>query len=450
MYLATLGILGYMRKTTIIASYLFLVAATATSVSAEQPVSDKLPDILTLEYALSLADEPHPALLLNQADIMQSEAEQIRVDAGDDFDIYLDARLRFVEPSAIAYDQDSDDHRLGLVIKKDLYDFGRQEANSKSAQAKTEGHRFSYLEARAKRRLLIAQRFFDVLLADLVFFRYNEEMAVEYIVLDRLRARKELGRASDLQITEQEQLYQRVRFLRTDSQNEQRRSRARLAEAMNRPGNLPAELATPKLDMLERKLPEYEDLLKLAFDNNNRLKALRAQLMAAEQQLELARAQDNPQLEGRAEAYSYTREMGSYDDYRIGMTLRVPIYDGARTDADIAAAQAGIYRARARLQEAESEIRQAVLDTWLELDGLRVKREQMAAVRNFREMDLDHKRALYEMELRTDLGKGMARITEAQYLVQQADYQMTLAWIRLDILTGQLKLLDQQSTSAVK
>jgi len=66
----------------------------------------------------------------------------------------------------------------------------------------------------------------------------------------------------------------------------------------------------------------------------------------------------------------------------------------------------------------------------------------MKVLRNYRDLNLDRSRALYEMEVSTDLGDSMVQITEAEYLSAQADYKMAEAWTRLDILTGQLKLAE--------
>jgi len=427
------------------ATFFSLLIAQASHSYAETPEVKRLPSTLTLEYALSLADEPHPNLLLDKADLATAEARQKMIESEDDLNARIQAQLQYIDPSPIAYDQGNDDHRLGLIINKDLYDFGLQASRSQSAQLQTTGYRYAYQDSRAKRRLEIARRYFDVLLADLVFYRYNEEMAVEYILLDRLKARKELGKASDLEVIEQEQHYQEVRYLRADSQNKQRRTRAALAEVLNRPGQLPSELAVPELGMLKKELPEYEDLLKMAFENNNKLKMLRARLASAQSDIESARAGDNPKLKGNFEAYSYTHEWGSADRLRAGVTLEIPLYDGDRTDSAVANARAKLYKIQAELLQAESEIRQAVLDTWLELDSLKIKREHVNAIQNYREMDLDHRRALYEMEVKTDLGKGMALISEAQFFVKQTEYKMASAWIRLDILTGQLKLPEDRT-----
>lgn len=420
--------------------YIVLGIFATHAVSAVQDDKTKLPDNLTLEYALNLADEPHPQLMLREADIRQAQAEQAIVDSSTDTEVSLDGRLRYVEPpDAFSY-LSHNDSSIGLTISKKLYDFGEQDARHKAAQAEVSATQYAFLDARAQRRLVIMQRFFDVILADLQFNRYNEEMAVEYVSFDRLRKRKEAGEVSDYQVKQQETRYQHVRYLRYAAENEQRRTRALLAESLNHPGELPSDLAKPNLTVLKRKLPDYDDLLVLAMDHNYKLKALRDELEAAEQQVAAARASNNPKLIGEVEAYDYARDLGSYDKFRAGVSIKIPLFAGSRTDAQTAKAQARLYNLRAQFQETQNQIRQRVLDTWLQLQSLAAHRQEMKSLRDYRDLNLDRSRALYEMEVTADLGDAMVQVTEAEYLSAQADYQMAEAWTRLDILTGQLKL----------
>ena len=310
----------------------------------------------------------------------------------------------------------------------------------KAARAEVAASQYAFLDTRAQRRLVIMQRFFDVILADLQFNRYNEEMAVEYVSFDRLRKRKKAGEVSDYKVKKQEARYQQVRYLRVAAENEQRRTRALLAEALNHPGELPSELAKPDLSVLKRKIPDYDDMLALAMAHNYKLKALHDKLEAAQQQVAAARASDNPKLVGELEAYDYARHLGGYDKYRAGISVKIPLFTGSRTDAQTARAQARLYNIRAQLQATQSQIRQQLLDTWLELQSLQARRQEMKTLRDYRDLNLDRSRTLYEMEVTADLGDAMVQITEAEYLSTQADFKMAEAWKRLDILTGQLKL----------
>lgn len=417
-----------------------LVVFGVPSAMAASADKTKLPDTLTLEYALSLADQEHPQLMMREADVLQARADQAVVDSSTDTQVTLEGRVRYVEPPSDYAYLSHNDSNIGLTITKPLYDFGLKEARTRAAQAEVAATQSAYLDARAQRRLTIMTRYFNVVLADLQFNRYNEEMAVEYVNFDKLRKRKESGEVSDYQVKKQEASYQHIRYLRYAAENDQRRTRAQLAEALNHPGELPSNLARPDLTVLKRKLPDYDDMLALAMQHNYKLKSLQDKLSAAQQQVVAARASDNPELVGELGAYDYARQLGGYDRYRAGISIKIPLFAGDRTDAQTAKAQARLYGIRAQLEDAQSQIRQALLDTWLQLQSLQARRQEMKVLSDYRDLNLDRSRALYNMEVTADLGDAMVQVTEAEYLSKQVDYQMAEAWTRLDILTGQLKL----------
>lgn len=414
-----------------------LVLGPTTSLLAAEDRA-KLPEPLTLEYALSLADEVTPNLQLYQADIAAAQAGIKAAESLSGFNSLLEARARWVDPADLASDQDSDDHRLGIIATQTLYDFGRSYAAETSAQHSLEASKLLYFDARQRRRIEIMQRYFDVLLADLRFFRYNEEMATAFLAMDRMRDRRELGQASDLDVLEKEVENQRIRHLRYKSENEQRRTRALLAQALNRPEQLSATLAKPKLPQLKRKLDEVEKYQQLAKINNPLLKSFQLQVIATEQKVKEARAIYNPTLQGKVEAYSYSRELGSSDNWRAGVTLEVPLTTGGNSDARVATAQAQLYRARAKLRDRQFVVQQAVLETWLELGSLRIRLDEMHANSEYRELYLDRSRALYEMEVKTDLGDAMVKVSEAERNLRQIEFNIALAWARLEALTGQM------------
>jgi outer membrane protein TolC len=406
------------------------VAGQSRAVSPEP-----LPEPLTLEYALSLVDAPHPELQQRQAELDTARAVEQEVDAGTGWNTYLEGRLRYIEPPATVIDQSRDDHRLGLFVDKTLYDFGRSDAEMEAARQSTRRAEILYQQRRRQRRLDIMQRYFDVVLADLDFYRYNEEMSVEFVRLDKLRDRFELGQVSDIEVLEQQARYQKVRQKFIVSQNRQRLTRARLAYVLGRPGNLPATVARPaRIPHTDRRLPEVELLQRRAMQNNAGLEALRARLAAARAELALARSGDNPTLVGSGEASTYSRERAGYDDWRVQLTLQVPLTDGGRSDAAASKAQARIYELQAELADREERVRQQVLELWLSLEGLQVQREQARSQIEFRELYLDRSRALYELEVRTDLGDAMVRYTQAERQQLATEFQIALAWEQLDLL----------------
>lgn len=409
-----------------------VVGLLPQSVSGQEP----LPEPLTLEHALALADAPHPDLLRAQADLDQARARRSRTLADGNFQAAVEGRMQWVEPSSIAPDRDHDDHQVGLVLSKRLYDFGRTESRVSAADAEVQGERLRYADTRAQRRLDIMRAYFDVLLADLRYARDNEAMAVAYVDLDRLRDRLELEQISDLEVLEAETEYQRIRRRRYASDVQRRATRARLALALNRPGMLPSDLVPPELPDLDRELPEVEVLQQQAIAGNPQLQALRAQLEAARARIEAARAGKYPTIDGAFEAAEYSRELGSSDTLRAGIVFRMPLYTGGAIDSEIARRQAEFRRVQAELAARDMQVRQAALELWQEVYVLRAQQDQAFTTIDYRDLYLDRARALYQMDIRTDLGDSMVEFSAARLLQARTRYELALALARLDALRG--------------
>ena len=410
------------------------------AVAQAEQVAQKntLPEPLTLEYALSLPQGQYPALQRMNANIQKALAGEQLIDASDDVDFKLEGQLRWIDPSVVSTNQSSDDHRLGLIASKTLYDFGRQETQLSAANDDVQSQRLSYQNAIEEHRIEVMRRYFDVLLADLQFSRYNEEMAVAYIQWDRMKQRRRLKQAIDVDVLKLETEYQKIRRLRYSSEAMQRQTRAKLAAVLNHPGQLSSTLAQPDLPVLKNKLPEVEQLQQEALKNNLGLRVLRKKLEAAQQRVLAARRAYGPMLTGKVEAFTYSRVVASSDTWRAGVTLDVPLYTGKRNSAAVAQAKANEYQIQAEVKEREYNISQAVLETWLNIDTLRIQRQEMHTRANYEDSALDQSRSLYELEIKADLGMSMVRVSEAEYLVKQTDYKMAIAWERLKLLTGQL------------
>lgn len=419
---------------------IFFIGAVLTvplSLLASENI-ESLPEPFTLEKALEFADRYHPDLAISESLVKQAEAGVLQADATDDLDIRVQALAQWIDPAENSPYQQSDNHRLSLLVDKPLYDFGMQATRKEQANKNLQAQQYLHINARQQRRLNIMRRFFDVLLADVNFYRYNEEMATAFVRLDKLRDRFELGQVSELEILKQDVEFQKMRRLRLASQNNQRLTRSALALSLGNPKLIADTLSKPELPVLTRKLPEVDVLQKQALENNVSIKSLRSQLQAAQQAVELARSSDNPVLKGQLEAHEYSRETGSTDSWRAGLVLEVPLSKGGRTDANVARYRARVYEAQAMLNKSEAVLQQEVLQLWLELEALQSKREEMLALTDYSELYLDKSRALYEMEVRSTLGDAMITVTKAQYESLKADLDLAYAWTRMDALTGSM------------
>lgn len=406
------------------------------AMAAEPPVA--VPRVLTLEQAWAFAEARHPDLDHAQARLDAARAGLDLAASANGTRALVDLTPQWVQPSVRTEDELVNDSRARLVISKRLYDFGRTSSQQQAARADIHARELMLVDARQARRLDILTRFLAVLLADLRYAVDNETMAHQYTSFDKARESQRLGQISEVDVLEFEHRYQEALIVRTRSQKRQAQARLQLAIALGRPEDLPAELAWPPLPGNDRPVPEYKTLLEQVMQKNPALLALRQETQAVQAQVAAERARRYPILSAEGEAARYERNIGSRDDLRATLNLRIPLWQGGEEQAHIAAALARLHEQEARLYRAEHNLRQNVLDLVQELENLKVERNAARVRSTYRDRYMDRSRALYELEVRTHLGDAMARVTEAQWQASNVEVRLALTWAQIDALTGDL------------
>ena len=408
---------------------------TDTAVAAA-PSSATLPEPLTLDYALSLGEEPHPDLQAATAARDAAAAEQDLAGSAYGLNAGLTAAAVWSEPSNLALEQSYNDSRAGVYVRKRLYDFGRTRGLTAAAAAEASGSELHVADTRLQRRLAILDGYLNVLLADLRFRVQDEAMAIAYTRLDRLTDRHELGQISDVDLLAAQTTYQETRTARLMAEAEQRTARVRLAEVLNRPGQLSVVLSEPDMGAVEGDVPELTALTADVLVASPRVQALQAATEAARERMRAARALERPIISARADATEYHRESGSTDPWAVGLELEVPLFTGGRGAAERARARAHLARSEAELAQLQSQLRQTVRSLWEEIHVLRASRDEARTRQDYRELYLDRSRALYEMEFNADLGDAMVESSAARLHQAELDYRLLLNWARLNALRG--------------
>ncbi len=418
---------------------IFVTIAISLKISglSAQETKQTLPQPLTLEYALSLAsDTTHPTISQIHARKQVAAASLQSLEAGSDLSLTLNGRLRWSKPINPVTDSVVDDHQLSLNLRKSLIDFSGHDyaVNSARLQLKSSEHTFEH--ALENQRLIIMQRFFDVILADLQYDYDNEQLATVYVNFNRLRDKNELGQVSDIDLLEQDSLVQAALLKRSQSEGLQRATRAQLALALNHPDDLPSVVVTPQLNNHWNNIPEYQVIRDLALTTNLQLLALTQRVEAASAAIYAALSANYPDVIGEVELADYTRKIGTADRWRVGVSVSVPLIDGGKQSAAISKAYAEKAQIQSEYELMRRSIEQQILDVWLELKQLQLKRKQVEAQRSFRELYLDRSRANYELEFKTDLGDAMVQLSKIQLQQSQVEFEAAIAWEKLKVLTS--------------
>jgi len=405
-------------------------------VNAEVKDNTALPENLTLEYALSLSTNDHPDNVVAQMRLSGAEARKNSVEGENGFQTTLSGRLRWIEPASRLLDPERDDHAIALSARKRLYDFGKSSASIAAADALVGTQQWRLFEQQEQHRIAIMQAFFDVILADLAYARDNELMANKYVRFDRARDRNKLGQIADVELLEAENKYHVARSVRYASDVRRRSARSVLANILNHPGELPANLVRPELAVLSHPLPDIDSLQKQVLDTNPGIQALRQQVESFQQKVLSARARKKPTIDLELQAADYTRNLRANDKYRAGIVFEMPLSSSGAIDADIAEQRALLVEAQAELRKAEMEVHHQVLELWQQLYIIKAQRDEAGVFSAYRDAALDRDRGLYELDVAADLGDSLSLYSAANYQSAKADFDYALTWARLEALLG--------------
>lgn len=393
-----------------------------------------IPDPLTLEQAIQLIDSEHPELLQQKLAIERTQIERAEADNHQNLTVSLLGRVRWIKPRN--NDTTEDDHTLRLVISKLLYDGGNTKIQQQAAVLAEQAADLQYQKNRDLYRIGVMKKFLDIILADLAAAGANESMASAFVRFDRAQDNHELGKLSDIDLLRIENIYQTERLKAVKAEGKARSMRQVLALALNRPGQQPSQLAEPELDVNGRVLPDFNTLLETVIQGSRQLTVLDKSLEAAQKKVEQVRSTYHPNITAQVERASYSRSLNSNDRWRAGIEFSIPIYDGGQRDVAIRKAQIHINELIYKRKQYELELRAQVRELYEQFNVLNAERQASDVFSDYRGLYMDRSRALYEMEVRTDLGDAMIQISASQLRDARQRFQMALLLAQINLLAG--------------
>ena len=425
--------------------YFFLSLVLLMTFCYQQTVlaqqTPNIPEPLTLQYALSRADlMDSPEMMSFSAQQQIALAEQELAYAQEGLYVYINGRLRYVEPSRIVPASETNDSKLSLDISKRLFDFGQTRSFINASKANLASVNVLYSDFLSQRKVTILQAYFNVLLADIIYSRSMEAMSVVYVRLDKLRSEFELGKISDIELLKAENDYRSVRREQIQAQSDQRLTRHRLAQLIT-PGHLPDQLEAPDLKQLsalsiKRELQNIKQLTAQALEQNPRLLAIEQKQKSAHLKLEGYQAEKYPVIDARLQAADYARELGTSDKYRAGIEVSIPLYQAGQENAKIKRTTGELIQLESERLLMQQDIEQTILELWLKISDLKRQFNDSDFTITYRDLYLDRSRALYELEVTSDLGDAMVKLSDAQLYKTQTVFELAIAWAKLDALLG--------------
>ena len=414
----------------------------------EERIPPPLPEPLTLSDALLIGTQSHPELAVAQNQVAAAEISLGKVDASYGVNAFVELQPRLSSRAAADSVDFQDDSRYGLVIRKRLTDFGRTESRKEAAQSDIAASQARFVTRLDRHRLGIMRSFFAVILADHAYRARNERLAIAYFRYSRMAERRDrFEQYSDLEVAKQEAAYRKAYVARHRADLERRQRRHALALKLGRPGELSSELLVPDLSAYrDREIPEYSNVIDEAIATSSILKAHRANVASAQAKVSVAEKLNSPVVSADFEAREYhDSSFSSRDRYRLNLKFIMPLFDGTHVrDTEVALAENALAQKQAELLMAEYGIREDVLSL---ISDLLVNRAAIVAAEadeTYRSYYQDRSRAMYEMEMRSDLGDAQAAAAEAMLEAARVDFEQALLWAELDALLARpLALMEE-------
>lgn len=398
--------------------------------------SPPIPQPLTLKQALLFATNQHPEQIITDAQQRAAEVELGVAERSQAMSVDLSGRIRW--KSLQQTDGGLSDHQLALTARKPLYDFGRSALAEQVAAGAVSQARWAAIDGAEQRKLEIMERFFAVLLADLQRTVEDEAMTIAYLRYKKKLDREVMGDYSEVDLLQGESRFQDARARQKRAEAEQRLSRLQLSEVMNRPGEVPSMLVAPSRSpqQIFEALEEIELLQQRAESGNRLLQQYSERVVAAEQAVEQARLGKSPELEAAFEVLENSRVTSSKDRWRASLLLELPLLDGGVNSQQVAAAREALRIARARYELQKRQLSEEINQQHLQLKVLDAQWQADQIAAEYREIELERNRALYEQEQQSNLGDALVGVSKSHLRSAQSRFEAILTRARLDWLVG--------------
>ncbi|HPF84759.1 hypothetical protein SDC9_44583 [bioreactor metagenome] len=364
-----------------------LVILTVLTLSGSLFAEEKT---ISLEECLALAEANHPALEEARAALAGQQAKlgQVRVS---------NALKGNLSASGSRNSGSDGSYTTSFSVSKLLSDSGKNALERKSQGLSVDAASESQRETVLSVRTGVKDAYYGLLLA--MRKRDQAESAVKTYQrhLDKARGFYDAGVKARFDVTKAEVDLSNARIDLVSAESSLETARAALSRAVG----VPLDHARPVSDFLApRDIPAENFALEQALENRPDIRSSRLKSRAGKLGISIAAKSNAATISVTGSAKLSGTGLPPDDDYSVGITLSVPVFDGGLTDYRIAEARASADGLDASLKKLEQTVRYEV-------------RSALLSVR-----------------------EAEARIPAAELLVRQAEENLTLAEGRYEMGVG--------------
>ncbi len=195
------------------------------------------------------------------------------------------------------------------------------------------------------------------------------QLETDNALLKQTQERRQSGLVAQIDVSTSQVQQQTQRQRIATLENDFAKQKINLARIVGIPPNDHYEL-TDDVGFSPAPAASVEEALTKAFANRADLKAAEAQLRAAENAHSAARAERLPSLALSADYGAIgVNPSQSHGTFTVVGTLRIPIWQGGKTEGDIQQADAVLIQRRAELEDTKSRIESDIRNAFLDLEA---------------------------------------------------------------------------------
>lgn len=329
----------------------------------------------------------------------------------------------------------------GLRVQQTIYDFGRRQSQVDQAKAGRVKAERQVATKRARRAFRAVQAFYTTLLAEAQIRVQRRQIEQFEKTLSVVRRRQDAGTATEFEVQSTLARLSEARSQLTRLQSQREGQAAELRRLLGRSRDDSLTLRGTIDSLAETSsLPNADALAATALQKHPAVRAAEAQVQAARREVEVADKSDAPTLALTAEAGVMN---GFPDDpgaprlnESVGVSLRVPLFEGFATRRRVEKSRAAAQAAEARLtdlrRQVETRVVQKTSELRASLDQLkatntRLKQAQTAARLARTRYEAGTITNLEMLEAETELQHARLAQTEVQHAVVMARFELRRA-----------------------
>jgi outer membrane protein len=327
-----------------------------------------------------------------------------------------------------------------LQVRQTLYDFGRTRARVDQAEAGRTAAERQVETERSDLAFQAIEAYYTTLLADAQTRVQRRQIEQLEQTLEVVRRRQEAGAVTEFEIQSTLSRLSEARSRLTRLQSQRRSQEAELGRLL---GRAPGELAlSGTLDSLATTSSpdEVDALADSALLQHPSVRVAQARLQATRRQVQVADQSDAPTLALTAEGGVKNGYPDDLNEPRlnqsVGLSLRVPLFEGFATERRMEEAEAEVQAAQARLtdvrRQVEARVEQVASTLRARLDQLEATKTRLEQARTAAQLARTRYEAgtitnLELLEAETELRRARLARTEVQYEIVMGRYALRRA-----------------------